>query len=79
MNYITRELETEYQNLAQNDKTILNKKICTSWKKEIQHGKPPLFVVPEQIRHNTPSHSMATLSELEERLVSIRIAFAQIR
>ena len=41
MNYITQELEIEYQNLLQNDKEIMNKKICTSCKREIQNGKLP--------------------------------------
>ena len=79
MNYITQELESQYENLLQNDKEIMNKKICKSCKKEIQNGKLPQFAVSEQIRCNTPLHTVETLSELEERLVSLRIAFAQIR
>ena len=79
MNYITRELETEYQNLVQNDKAIMNKKICTTCKRAIQNGKLPQFAVPKQIIRNIPLHIVATLSELEEWLISLRISFAQIR
>jgi hypothetical protein len=39
----------------------------------------PQFATPEQIRCNTPLPDVSTLTELEERLVSLRIAFAQIR
>ena len=57
----------------------MTKKICTTCKREIQNGKLPQFAVPEQIRRNTPLHTMATLSELEERPVSLRISFEKIR
>ena len=66
MNYITQELETEYQNLVQNVKAILNKKICISCKRSIQNGKLPQFAVPKQFRRNIPLHTVATLPELEE-------------
>ena len=66
MNYKTQELETKYQKLLQNDKAIMNKKICTSCKRSIQNGKLPQFAVLEQIRRNTPLHTMETLSKLEE-------------
>jgi hypothetical protein len=56
-----------------------SEKICIPCKSVVQNGKLPKFATPEQIRCNMPLPMVKTLSELEERLVSLRIAFAQIR
>jgi hypothetical protein len=39
----------------------------------------PWFATLDQIRHNMSLPIASTLSQLEERLVSLRIAFEQIR
>ena len=55
------------------------KRICVSCKRALENGKLPQFATPEHIRSDKPLPLVGTLSELEEILVSLRIAFAQIR
>jgi hypothetical protein len=64
--------------LTLNHKMFTNRKICISCKRSLQNGKMSKFATPDQIRRNKPLADVGTLSELEERLVSLRIAFAQI-
>ena len=66
-------------NLTLNNWTFSNENICVSCKKSLENGKLPQFATPEQIRCNISLPTVNILSDLEERLVSLRIAFAQIR
>jgi len=75
----TRELHEKHMNLALNNMTFSNENICVACKKELQNGKLPQFATPEKIRCNIPLPTENTLLDLEERLVSLRIAFAKIR
>ena len=79
MRNISQDLEQVYLQLSRKDKTFLVKRICVSCKRALENGKLPLFATPEHIRRNIPLSLVGTLSELEERLVSLQIAFAQIR
>ena len=75
----TLDLQKEYIILTLNDRTFSTSKICLPCKRSLENGKLPQFATPDQIRCNTPLPDVSTLTELEERLVSLRIAFAQIR
>jgi exonuclease III len=75
----TEDLQEEYLILTTTKKRFSSKKICLPCKRAIENGKLPKFATPEQIRRNMPLPMVKELSELEERLVSLRIAFAQIR
>jgi hypothetical protein len=75
----TPDLEAEYLGLTLNDRTFSSGNICLPCKRSLENGKLPHFATPDQIRCNTPLPDVSTLTELEERLVSLRIAFAQIR
>jgi len=77
--FLTRDLEKKYLSLTSNDRSFSTKKICASCKRALQNRKLTKFATPEQIRRNVSLPVTSTLSELEERLVSLRIAFAQIR
>jgi len=77
--YFTHDLEKEYFSLALNDRTISTRKICIPCKRALQNWKVSQIATPYQIRCNTPLPDVTTLSKLEERLVSLRIAFAHIR
>jgi hypothetical protein len=77
--YVTPDLQKEYIGLTQNDRTFSTRKICLPCKRSLENGKLPQFTTPDQIRCNTPLPDVSTLTELEERLVSLRIAFAQIK
>jgi hypothetical protein len=74
----TPDLEAKYLHLTVHDKTFSNGKICLPCKRSIENGKLPQFATPDQIRCNMPLQYVSSLTELEERLVSLRIAFAQI-
>jgi len=77
--FFTIELQEKHMNLTLNNRTLSNENICLACKKALQNGKLPQFSTPKQIRCNIPLPTVNTLSDLEERLVSLRIAFAQIR
>jgi len=66
-------------NLTLNDRTFSTKQICIACKISLQNGKVPQFTTPDQIRRNKHMPVVSTSSELEERLVSLRISFAHIR
>jgi hypothetical protein len=73
------DLESEYLRLTTHDKTFSSGKICLPCKRSLENGKMPQFATLDQIRCNTPLLVVSALMELEERLVSLRISFAQIR
>jgi hypothetical protein len=75
----TEHLQEEYLILTTTKKRFSSEMICLPCKRAIENGKLPKFATPEQIRCNMPLPMVKELSELEERLVSLRIAFAQIR
>lgn len=77
--FFTIELQEKHMNLTLNNRTFSNENICVACKKLLHNGKLPQFATPEQIRCNIPLPTINTLSDLEERLVSLRIAFVQIR
>ena len=77
--FFTTELQEKHMNLTLNNRTFINENICVACKKSLKNGKLPQFVTPEQIRRNIPLPIVNALSDIEERLVSLRIAFAQIR
>jgi hypothetical protein len=54
-------------------------KVCLPFKRSLENGKLPQFATPDQIRCNTTLADANALAELKERLVSLQIAFAQIR
>ena len=76
---LTPDLQKEYLGLTLNDRTFSNSNICLPCKRSLENGKFPHFATPDQIRCNTPLPYVSRLTELEERLVSLRISFAQIR
>ena len=76
---VSKYLQKLYMDLAEKDKTFFLKRICASCKRALENGKLPQFEVPEHIRRNTHIPIMQGISGLKERLVSIRIVFAQIR
>jgi hypothetical protein len=67
----TEDLETVYMGLTLNEKTFTGRKICISCKRSLQNGKMSQFATPDQIRRNKPLAKVSSLSELEERLVSL--------
>jgi hypothetical protein len=75
----TEDLQKEYLLLTTTKTRFSSEKICIACKRVVQNGKLSKFATPEQIRCNMPLLMVKTLSELEERLVSLWIAFAQIR
>jgi len=77
--FFTIDLQEKHMNLTLNNRTFSNENICVSCKKPLENGKLPQFATPEQIRRNISLPTVNILSDLEERLVSLRIAFAQIR
>ena len=56
-----------------------NDNICKYCNSSIRNEKIPPFASPICIRRNTKLESVSTLTHLEERLISPRLAFAQIR
>ena len=52
--------------------------ICKTCDKSLTKSTLPKFATPENIQTNSPLEHIKVLSQLEERLVSLRIAFAQI-
>ena len=79
MRNISQDLEQVYLQLSRKDTTFLVKRICVSCKRALENGKLPQFATLEHIRSNKPLPLVGMLSELEEILVSLQIAFAQIR
>jgi hypothetical protein len=75
----TPNLQKEYLGLTLNDRKFSSSNICLLCKQSLENGKLPHIATPDQIRCNTPLPYVNTLTQLEERLVSLRIAFAQIR
>jgi hypothetical protein len=75
----TPDLQAEYLRLTVHEKPFSSGKVCLPCKRSLENGKLPQFATPDQIRCNTPLPDVSALTELEERLVSLRIAFAQIR
>ena len=73
------ELEKMYIHISRKQTTLHLNIICRSCKTTLANAKLPRFATPEQIRRNKPLQTVTTLSELEERLVALRIPFAQIR
>lgn len=73
------ELEKMYINISRKESTLRLNIICKSCKTTLDNAKLPHFATPEQIRRNNPLQIVTTLSELEERLVALRIFFSQIR
>ena len=58
---------------------MMGQLICKKCIDAIMLGKVPLFAAPWNIRHNKRINIVHGLTDLEETLVSLRIAFAQIR
>jgi hypothetical protein len=69
--YFTPDLQKEYLGSTLNDRTFSNSNICLPCKRSLENGKFPHFATPDQIRCNTPLPDVRTLTELEERLVSL--------
>jgi hypothetical protein len=65
--------------LTAHDKAFSSGKICLPCKWSLENGELPQFATPGQIRCNPPPPDVSALTELEERLVSLRIAFVEIR
>ena len=68
-----------YIKISGKESTLHLNIICRSCKTTRDNAKLPRFATPEQIRRNKTLQIVTTLSELEERLVALRIPFAQIR
>jgi hypothetical protein len=75
----TPDLQVEYLRLIAQDKPFSSAKVCLPCKQSLENGKLPQFATLDRIRCNTTLADVSALMELEERLVSLRIAFAQIR
>ena len=54
-------------------------KICKFCKKELNNERMPTYASPSQIHRNILLPSVSALTSLEERLVSSRTTFAQVR
>jgi hypothetical protein len=72
-------LQAEYLRLTVHEKPFSSGKVCLPCNQSLENGKLPQFATPDQIRCNTPLPDVSALTELEERLVSLRIVFSQIR
>lgn len=79
MRSVSKYLQKVDMDLVEKDKTFVLKRICASFKRALENEKLPLFAVPKHIRCNMHLPIVQGLSKLEERLVSIRITFSQIR
>jgi hypothetical protein len=75
----TPDLKEEYLCLTTHNKPFSSGKVCLPCKRSLENGKLPQFATLDRIRCNTTLEDVSALTELEERLVSLRIAFAQIR
>ena len=75
----TPDLKAEYLLLTAHDKPFYSGKVCLPCKRSLENGKLSQFATPDRIRCNTPLEDVSALTKLEEILVSLRIAFAQIR
>ena len=69
----------ETQIKACTNKNLENQYICKPCKKYLQHDQIPKFACPQHIRTNKCIDIVKKLNELEERLVSPRLPFLQIR
>ena len=58
---------------------ITNTYIFKYCKKAIENDTIPKFAIPEQIRRNNATNTLTQLTELEERLVALRLPFLQIK
>ena len=56
-----------------------NQYICKPCKKSLQHDEIPKFACTQHIRRNKCIHIVKQLNELEERLLSPRLPFLQMR
>jgi hypothetical protein len=75
----TPDLQKEHISFLLNDRTFSTRKNCLPCKRSLENGNLPQFATPDQIRCKTPLPNVSTLTEIEERLVSLLISFAQIR
>jgi hypothetical protein len=73
------DLQEEYLWMTSHDKPFSNEKVCLPCKRSLENEKIPQFATTDQIRCNTPLADVSALTELEERFVSLRIEFSQIR
>ena len=71
-NITTRSKQIEYN-------YFVSQCICKSCKKSYENGITPTFAVRDEIRRNKGTQTLSNLSELEERLVALRIPFLQIK
>lgn len=78
MRTIKEKVKQIYYKLVKSDNTILTDSICRICFTNLKQSKLPKYATPSNIRTNKPLHYVQNLSLLEERLVSLRIAFAQI-
>ena len=53
--------------------------LCIVCKKALQNDNVPKFAVPHHIRKNKSISILEKITELEERLISLRLPFLQIR
>jgi len=71
-----RKLSTSFENVKSR---VENCYICKHCKKAIEHETIAKYAVPEQIRRNNATRTLTQLTELEERLVALRLPFLQIK
>jgi len=71
-----RKLSTGFENVKS---CVENCYICKHCKRAIEHETIAKYAVPEQIRRNNGTRTLTELTELEERLVSLRFPFLQIK
>ena len=68
-----------FASLANFGLTSTHSKFCKFCKKDLTNGWFPTYASPSQIRGNILLPSVSALTSLEERLVSPRTTFAQMR
>ena len=67
-----------YQKLIKSSDNLLTNTICRNCHVTLKHSTLPKYATPQNIRMNNALQYVYQLTQLEECLVSLRIAFAQI-
>lgn len=75
---LRRKTICKQQLLLSKKESLFGAKVCKACRWCLEQNIKPLYATPKHIKTNKPLQHTATLTKLEERLVSLRIAFAQI-
>ena len=67
-----------YRKLVKSFDNLLTYSICQNFHTSLKHSIVPKYATPHNIKMNNPLQYVQQLTKLEEHLVSLQIAFAQI-